>query len=316
MSVQPLFVFSLPRSGSTLLQRVLATYPDVATASEPWILLPLLSTLREDMPLAGRRHAEVAAAIGDFAAALPGGPADYEAELREVALRLYSRASANGARWFLDKSPSYLPIVGEIVRVFPDARFVFLFRNPLGVLSSIVETFCSGRFEPHRYRVSLFHGVDYLLANRDAGHSVRFEDLVSGADEPWRGLAAYLGLEYDPATLGRFADVRLEGRMGDPTGVDRYRSLSSEPIAKWRETLGNPLRRAWAARYLRWLGRERLGAMGYDLDALLADLRAAPSGGLPPAADVRSLGASLARDLVKARLPKGGGSSWRMLLGA
>lgn len=35
-----LFLFSLPRSGSTLRQRVIATYPEVATSSELWLLLP------------------------------------------------------------------------------------------------------------------------------------------------------------------------------------------------------------------------------------------------------------------------------------
>ena len=39
---RPLFILSLPRSGSTLLQRVLANHPDVATTPEPWVLLPMV----------------------------------------------------------------------------------------------------------------------------------------------------------------------------------------------------------------------------------------------------------------------------------
>jgi hypothetical protein len=38
----PLFLLSLPRSGSTLAQRILAAHAGIATTSEPWILLPYL----------------------------------------------------------------------------------------------------------------------------------------------------------------------------------------------------------------------------------------------------------------------------------
>jgi hypothetical protein len=38
----PLFLLSLPRSGSTLAQRILAAHGGIATTSEPWILLPYL----------------------------------------------------------------------------------------------------------------------------------------------------------------------------------------------------------------------------------------------------------------------------------
>ncbi|MBA3701438.1 MAG: sulfotransferase [Rubrobacteraceae bacterium] len=46
MKSTPLFLLSLPRSGSTLAQRFLAAHDAIATASEPWILLPYFYTLR------------------------------------------------------------------------------------------------------------------------------------------------------------------------------------------------------------------------------------------------------------------------------
>jgi hypothetical protein len=41
--------------------------------------------------------------------------------------------------------------------------------------------------------------------------------------------------------------------------------------------LNNPVRKTWCRRYLRWIGRERLAMMGYDLDALTAELDALPT---------------------------------------
>ena len=72
--------------------------------------------------------------------------------------------------------------------------------------------------------------------------------------------------------LTSFSDVRLEGSMGDPTGVHRYDTISEEPLEKWRSTLANPYRKRWCREYLRWIGGERLAVMGYELDELLAEL--------------------------------------------
>ena len=39
--MKPIFIVSFPRSGSTLLQRILSTSSDIATAPEPWVALPI-----------------------------------------------------------------------------------------------------------------------------------------------------------------------------------------------------------------------------------------------------------------------------------
>ena len=53
--------------------------------------------------------------------------------------------------------------------------------------------------------------------------------------------------------------------------------MSNEPLESWKRVLNNPVRKAWCRRYLRWIGRERLSVMGYDLDALIAELDALPA---------------------------------------
>jgi hypothetical protein len=303
---QPAFIFSLPRSGSTLLQRVLAAHTGIATASEPWLLLPLLGPLRPKVPNPGAWVPAAGENLEDFARLLPAGVEDYEAAVREAALRLYRAAAPPGTRWFLDKSPPYYLIAEEVMRTFPDARFLFLWRHPLSVVASIVETFTGGVWKPGDYVSSLFVGVENLTAaaQRADGRalSVRFEDLVTGDVATWERVLAHLGGRFEPEALERFSGVRLEGRMGDPTGVHRYQALSEEPLTKWRAFVSNPLRRAWCARYLRWIGAERLAVMGYELDRLLAELDEVPVTRAGMGSDLRQLGRALARDTVKAQV--------------
>jgi hypothetical protein len=277
----PVFLLSLPRAGSTLVQRVLAAHEEISTAPEPWVLLPQVYATRERGIAAEYGQVPASRAIREFAENLPGGGTAYDQELRGFSERLYARASSERTRFFLDKTPRYHLIAEDLFRIFPDARFVFLWRNPLAVAASIVETWGRGRWIVDRYRIDLFDGVGNLVrafdAHRDRALAVRFEDLVGAPDTSWPTVLDHLGLRFDPALLTSFRDVRLDARMGDPTGATRYDELSTEPLDKWRSTLGGAVRARWARNYLRWIGGERLSVMGYDLGELLREIDGLPS---------------------------------------
>lgn len=318
-TIVPIFLLSLPRSGSTLVQRVLASYPDVATAAEPWLLLPLLSPLEPLPPMAGGWQHTTSGALQDFNAQLPGGDDDYLTAVREAALRLYSRSAREHARYFVDKTPPYHHIIEQLIRTFPEARFVILWRNPLSVLASTVETLCGGRWDTQRHRGDLFHGICNLVSARvrhaDRIHAVRYEDLLLDGGKSWRELMAYLDIAFDEASLTRFQAVQLPGRMGDPTGVHSYSALSRDPLDKWPATICNPVRVAWSERYLRWIGRERMSIMGYDLDQLLAELRRTETTLKHLRDDLREVAGSMAREAVRHRFADDRFMSvWRSLL--
>lgn len=292
MSREPIFLLSLPRSGSTLLQRVLATHDEISTAPEPWILLPQIYALRERGAFAEYGQVPASRAIREFAQRLPNGEDDYFEELRAFVTRLYTKASRGEGSYFLDKTPRYYFIVDDLFRLFPDAKFVFLWRNPLAVVASIVQTWGRGRWDLERWRHDLFDGVSALTAGyeRYAGraHALRFEDLVSNPDASLGPVFDYLGLPYDPAVVTNFTVVQLDARMGDRAGADGYAALSTEPLDKWKSVVSTVVRKRWCADYLRTIGEQRLSVMGFELDGLLRELGAAPTG-------LRHLGSDLVR---------------------
>lgn len=321
MAIQPIFIFSITRSGSTLVQRVTAAHDGVATVSEPWVLLPYLYTLRDTGVVAEYTHWMMTQAVSDFCGQLPDGVDDYRAELRNFILRLYEKAAGDGARFFLDKSPPYFLVADEIIRLFPDGRFIFLWRNPLSILASIIETWHGGKLHVTAHREDLYIGLPRLVsayeANRDRVYAVRFEDLATGGPAHWRPMIEYLGLEFEPDALERFTDVNLQGRMGDPTGRKLYQSLSTDPVTKWPRTLSNPIRQEWSRRYLRFLGPERLATMGYDQRDLLRQLDAVPTGRQSLGGDMLRLLQDVAREPIRARNIRngiGGPSVLRALL--
>jgi hypothetical protein len=272
---RPLFLLSLPRSGSTLLQRLLAMHPRVATAAEPWLLLPLLYTLRRPGVYAEYGHRSMVRAVEDFYADLDGGRALYLAHIRDFALSLYTEA-ASGAEVFVDKTPRYHLIAEELMETFPGGRFVVLWRNPLAVAGSIVESFGRGHWNLEKFSVDLVDGMENLTrvaASADPRLlAVRYEDMVADPDAVVGRIFAHAGLEPLDAPVGLEAD-RPSGRMGDRTGAEVYGEISVEPLGKWQATLGTAYRRRWARRYLDTIGARRLSLMGYDHAELAGQVR-------------------------------------------
>lgn len=327
--ITPVFIFAVSRSGSTLLQRVLAAHKQVATANEPWILLAPFYAVRPRGIFAEYDHPSLARAVNDFCAVLPRGRADYDDAVRAFATHLYERAAHSecwdeaAPRYFVDKTPPYFFIVDDVLRTFPDAKCIFLWRNPLGIAASLI-AWPEGSWGQGLYRENLFTGLVNLVrayeANRERVHSVRFEDLVLHSEVALRDLMSYLDLPPDSGLLSEFAAVRLRGSMGDQAGTRAYSALSHAPVEKWRTTLANPLRRTAAKRYLLWLGRSRLAAMGYDLDELLGELSRLPRSRDRLIADVGHLGCALVTEPIWRRVRGGtnvgGPSSLRYVLGS
>lgn len=263
-----------------MLQRILAAHDRIETTTEPWLLLPQFYVFRPERAASEYGHRLCSTAIGEFVAGLPDGEASYRRAINSFASQLYREAAGPSARYFVDKTPIYSLVVSEIMETFPEAKFLFLWRNPLAIVSSLITTYGRDRFNIVRFKLELFNGLDNLLqANRShegTSFALRFEDLTERPSVVLPRVFEFLELPYDESVQQEFSRVSLDGVHGDHTGSVRYDKLSTEPLDKWKNVLTNKLRKRWSARYLRWMGEDRLCAMGYELNELMQDLENVP----------------------------------------
>lgn len=272
----PIFILSMPRSGSTLLQRILSTHPSIATVGEPHFLVPLLYALRQEGVYAEYNHPFTVGAIEDFLAHLPGGEQAYRQAVANLAGELYSLAATGDETYFVDKAPRYALIAEELLETFPDATFILLWRNPLAVAASLLETYHGGAWRLHRADDHLYLGLPRLLDvagnYADRVYTLRYEDLVADPKGTIGAVAALLGLEASDFDLVGAPSTELRGSVGDKMGVVKYDTISRSGVDAWTKTFANPLRRAWARGYLESIGEKNLAMMGYDSVDLLAAL--------------------------------------------
>lgn len=270
---RPVFLLSLPRAGSTLLQRLLLMSGKCATLGEPSLLLRFLGEGPAMTRKATYWESLVETAAADMRRVWPGYDAVYRAGVRDLMLGIYD-GLADGKEWFLDKTPRYTLIAEEILATFPDAKFIVLWRHPLAVAASLSSTFRKGRWCPDEFGIDLHEGQARLQEfgerHADRVHALRYEDLVSDPAGELAKLGDYLGWENLPEVLERELVTTTGGTLGDPTGVKRYPRISPDSRDAWQAELSNWYRRAWARRYVSGERAAGMKRLGYELPEAIA----------------------------------------------
>lgn len=221
------FLTGFPRSGTTLLEQVLAGHPDVVALEE-----------RETLADAQRAFQMAPADVARLAYAT-------EAELAPLREAYWARVRAEGAdpagKVFVDKHPLHTFRLPLILKLFPDAKILFARRDPRDVVLSCYRR----RFamSPSAYQMLTLPGAAgyydaaMSLAERlepaMAANTlvVSHERLVEDFDATLREVCDVLGLTWSD-TLRRFSD---HGRAAaTPSGAQLARGLSAEGVGAWR----------------------------------------------------------------------------------
>ena len=270
--VAPIFIFSLPRSGSTLLQRLLDSKAEIATCSEPWVVLPLVYLTKQKGTLAEYSHKISQMGVEGLIGKLEKGRASYDEECGKFIRSLYSNiAVTQGAKYFLDKTPRYHLIIDEIMSMFPDGRFIFLWRNPLSIAASISNSWDNGKWNIPEFSLDIYNGISNLVEAYEKYHSrciaISYEELVRNNKDTCDLIFRYLEipLENGNHTMN---DAAVYGRLGDKAGIALYSNVDSSSVAKWEDWVCNPIRKKWCNDYLNWIGETRLQTMGYSMKEL------------------------------------------------
>jgi len=279
------FILSQHRSGSTLLQQVLGGHSQILTDAESFVMLHPLYALKTTGFRAEYQEWEARVAVHEFLEHLAGGEETYIEALRAMAAVLYGRAlEGTGKQYFLDKTPRYAGVIPELHRVLPEATYIFLLRNPMAIIASMVERI-DRPSTYQRYTLvrndtvlapgRLLAGIDLLGPDAIVVH---YEDLVTDPAGVVAGICERIGVDFEPAMID-YGDRPLpKGRFYDRRGVPKHRRPQPESLHKWRALADDPQRRHIARSILMELGPDVVARLGYSFDELLAGVSGGPEG--------------------------------------
>ena len=194
-SERPVFIVGMPRSGTSLLEQILSSHPDIAGAGElediGWFNETLIKRFNTALPEDGNEALVIR---------MRKMATDYLGRLAEVSEK---------TRFVTDKMPQNFLQLGFVATLFPRAHIIHIQRDPVDTcLSCYFQDFAGRHLYSHdladcgyyytQYQRLMQHWHEVLPISI---HNVVYEDIVADMEQKTRQLLAYLGLEWDQNCL-------------------------------------------------------------------------------------------------------------------
>jgi len=247
----PIFIVGMPRSGTTLLDRMLSNHSQIASAGEINDFIRQLHWTA-DVPPGG---------IMSMLMALSRAPRINFAELGERYLS-QTQWRAGGKRFYIDKLPVNIQMVPFIRRALPSAPILHMVRDPMDVCYSNWRAMF-GNVSAYSYdlmALAHYHGLYRRLSDAwRAGApgtmlDVSYAELVAEPETVIRRVLKYCGLEVEP---GCVHPERNNAPVATPSSMQVREPIHTRAMGQWRNYARQlePLRMALEGQATRSAGR-------------------------------------------------------------
>jgi hypothetical protein len=223
----PIFVVGLPRTGTTLTERILASHSRVQSVGETQFLQMTLRQVSGVETVEGMNPAILAAAARQDAARIASGYMD------AVRYRLGDQPM------FIDKLPFNFLYLGFIAKAWPQAGIVYLRRNPMDTCFAMYKQVFTWAYKFSYTLEGL--GRYYVAHHRLLEHwrkvlgprliEVEYEALVSDQEAQTRRLLDRLGLAFEPACL---EFEKNEAASATASSVQVREKIHTRSVDRWR----------------------------------------------------------------------------------
>jgi Sulfotransferase family len=224
-------MLGFPRSGTTLVQQILQSHPQIHTLDE---VDPAMGALRDHFAGTPARYPECLELLSD---------ADWQ-ELRGTYFRTVDALGLPAHEVLVDKLPLNLVRVDYLARLFPGARLLVSVRDPRDVvLSNYFQDFVPNpamlqftdlQASARTYAAAMRLWLDRRTTLRLPWREQRYEALTVDLEGEAHAMLAFLGVEWDPAVLAHHARAG-DQRISTPSRYDVSRPVYGEAVGRWRD---------------------------------------------------------------------------------
>jgi len=234
----PIFILGMPRSGTTLVEQILASHPLVFGAGESAILTTLIDNI-----CPGGTTAQFPECMLDF----------YEQGFEKIGMDYIEKISrfSKHAKYITDKTLDNFLRIGFIKTIFPKAKVIHCARNPMDTCFSIFKKDFIGT---HKYAYDMVELGQYynlyrgLMVHWEKAlpgfiYTVEYEKLVSYQKDQTKSLLDFCGLPWDEACL---AFHKTERRVSTASLAQVRQPIYQDSVELWKRYAKQlePLRKA------------------------------------------------------------------------
>jgi len=228
----PIFLIGFPRSGTTFLDTILRSHPLIEVIEEQFMVEQLINSLNQ----------------------LPNSKFENIKEIENEQIikirKTYFESlesqiqNKNNTKLYIDKLPLNIIHVGEIVRIFPNAKFIVSLRHPCDcVLSCFMQDFelndAMANFlnlddAAHLYDAVMNLWTQYTSIFSINYHEVKYENLIENFEPTVRSILNFLELSWDDSVLNYLITAKKRDRIATPSYSQVTKPIYSYAIGRWQ----------------------------------------------------------------------------------
>jgi tetratricopeptide (TPR) repeat protein len=231
MNFEPIFLIGFPRSGTTLLDTILRSHPSINVIEEKPLVEKLISSISDEI----------------------NGDLKKLKDLNQKQINIFQKQyfenlkknteNEINSKIVIDKMPLNIIHIGEIIRIFPNAKFILSIRHPCdSVLSCFMQSFklnsAMANFLDIESAAKMYDSVMKLLkiylelfpVNL---HTVKYEDVINDFDLTIKNTLNFLNLGWSD-NVKKFYEISDKKRLISTPSYDQVNQpLYSESINRW-----------------------------------------------------------------------------------
>ena len=251
MKKNPIFLIGFPRSGTTLLDTVLRSHPSIDVIEEKPTIDIFIKKLKEKT-FSNLNNLKF----------LEDNLLD---EMRNVYYESLSKyVKKDDKKICIDKMPLNIIHVGEIVRIFPKAKFILAIRHPCDtvlscfmqsfVLNDSMANFLNLEDSSNMYNLTMTLWEKYLNVLKINYHTIKYEDVVSNFEVSIKKLLEFLELPWSENVTKFYETAEKRGIISTPSYDQVNKPLYSKSINRWKNYESQfsnilPILKPWIERY-------------------------------------------------------------------
>ncbi|WP_459947609.1 sulfotransferase family protein [Desulfocastanea catecholica] len=243
-----IFVGGPPRSGTTLVQNILDSHPEILGGPE-FLHLPGMVKLRKEI------HKSIMQNHIDIICTRSEVDSWITSFVTNIFLRL---ADQNECKLYSEKTPHNVLVLSELMELFPEAYFIQVVRDPRAIVSSLQQVGKRAKekkvHQPN-FTLNVSSSISFVKQCFDAGFSVArkgdskiltivYENLIKNPEQETKKICKYLGLEWNesmlfPGEKKHLGEKAITSNSGEIWYNDQMynRNIDEGEVQKWKKNL-------------------------------------------------------------------------------
>ena len=248
----PIFLVGFPRSGTTLLDTILRSHPRIEVVEEK----PIINKLVDSLNTLSKKGLENLENIN-------------EKQLENLRKTYFDSLdnqikNKNSSKIYIDKLPLNIIYAGEIIRIFPNAKFIVSLRHPHDcVLSCFMQNFklndamanflnLEDAANLYDYVMSLW--MQYLSIFKINYCEVKYENLLKDFKPTVSSVLKFLNLSWDESLVEYSMTAKKRDNIATPSYNQVIKPLYSHASGRWKRYENqmkniNPILKKWVEKY-------------------------------------------------------------------